>query len=375
MALLVDEELQSRIAALQELATSRALVEPDLALFCMKAEELIAQQFPGANILLVRQDGQQSLNTLVPPGAPLTVRADMESTRRVFITGRPGVSNLFRVGVRSRAVVAIDVPVVGADGKVVYALSLNPVLDRFADVIRREQLPATWLTGVLDRNGVAVARVPNGTLYVGQEAAPVALTHLLSEQEGVIESVSLEGVPILAVFSHGDRFGWAVAIGVPRVKLTGPALSRALRTLAAGGLLLGTGLVLAMYAARGIAGPIESLQRLAAANDGNAALDLAPTGLREVDEVARALRAAEEGRRRSRHAEAVLRDGIETIPEGSVIYDDDDRLVMCNDSYRRLYGDMSDNIVPGAGFADLWRARLTRGHYPVAKGARRSMDR
>jgi PAS domain S-box-containing protein len=368
MALLVDEELQSRIAALRELATSRALMEPDLATFRLKAEEVIAQQFPGANILLLRQDGQQIFNTLVPPGVPLPVRADMESTRRVFITGRPGVSNLFRGAVRSRAVVAIDVPVVGADGKVVYALSLNPVLDGFADVIRREQLPATWLIGVLDRNGVAVARVPNGALYVGQEAAPVARAHLLTDREGVIESISREGVPILAVFSHGDRFGWAVAIGVPRVELTGPALSRALRTLAVGGLLLGGGLVLARYVARGIAGPIEALRRQAAATDRDVRLDLTPTGLREVDEVARALSAAEEGRRRSRHAEAVLRDGIETIPEGFVIYDDDDRLVMCNDSYRRLYGGMSDIIVPGAGFADLWRARLTRGNYPIAKG-------
>jgi PAS domain S-box-containing protein len=367
MSLLVDEELQSRIAALQELATSRALVEPDLALFRLKAEEVIAQQFPGANILLVRQDGQQIFNTLVPPGAPLPVRADMASTSTVFITARPAVSNLYQAAVQPRAVVAIDVPVAGAGGKVVYALSLHPVLDGFADVIRREQLPATWLIGILDRNGVAVARIPNGALYVGQEAAPAALAHLLTEREGVIESVSREGVPILAVFSHGDRFGWSVAIGVPRVELTGPASSRALRTLAVGGLLLGSGLVFALYAARGIAGPIESLQRLAAANDGNAALDLAPTGLREVDDVARALRAAEEGRRRSRHAEAILRDGIETIPEGFVIYDDDDRLVMCNDSYRRLYGDTSDDFVPGAGFADLWRARLARGNYPVKK--------
>jgi PAS domain S-box-containing protein len=368
MALLVDEELQSRIEALQELATSRALLEPDLARFRLKTEEVIAQQFPGANILLLRQDGQQVINTLLPPGAPLPVRPNMESTRTVFATGHPAVSNLYQGAVGSSLVVAIDVPVVGANGKVVYALSLHPRLEVFADVIRRQELPPTWLTGVLDRNGVAIARVPNAALYVGQEAAPVALAHLLSERAGVNESVSREGVPILAVFSHGDRFGWAVAIGVPRAELTGPALSRALRTLAAGGLLLGSGLVLALYAARGIAGPIESLQRLAAATDGNTPLDFSPTGLREVDEVARALSTAEEGRRRSRRAEAVLSDGIETIPEGFVIYDDNDRLVMCNDSYRRLYGGISDNIIPGVGFAELWRARLTRGNYPAAKG-------
>jgi PAS domain S-box-containing protein len=368
MSLLVDEQLQSRISVLQSLALSRSLADEDLPTFRMRAEETIRQQFPGANIVLLRQNGQQVVNTLVLPGAPLPVRPNMESTRKVFATHRPAVSNVYVGAIGSRSVLAIDVPVEGNDGTVRYVLSLNPRLDVFSDVIRSQQLPATWLAGVFDRSGVFIARVPDGAQYIGKEATSGLLAHLRVEREGVIEATSLEGIPVLTVFSHADRFGWAVAIGVPRADLTGPALWGATRTLAAGGLLFGAGLVLAMYVARGIAGPVDALRRQAAATDRDVRLDLAPSGLLEVDEVARALSAAAEGRRRSRHAEAVLRDGIETIPEGFVIYDDNDRLVMCNDSYRRLYGDLSDKIVPGAGLADLWRARLKQGIYPMATG-------
>ena len=367
MSLLVDAELQSRISTLQALAVSRALKDGDLQTFRAKAAAVVARQFPGATILLVRQDGQQVVNTQVPAGVPLSVRRNMEATRTVFATGRPAVSNVYQGAVGRRPVVAIDVPVEGSDGKVVYVLSLDPRLEVFADVIHQQQLPATWLTAIFDRGGIAIARIPNGDRYVGQAASPDALAHLLSEREGIIEGISREGIPLLTVFSRSDRFGWIVAIGVPRADLTGPALLGAMRTLAVGGLLLGLGLVLALYAARGIAGPIESLRRQAAATDRDAPIDLAPTGLRDVDEVVRALSDAAEGRRRSSHAEAVLRDGIDTIPEGFVIYDDDNRLVMCNSSYRQMFTGISGHVVPGARFADIWRAGVARGTYPVAK--------
>jgi PAS domain S-box-containing protein len=368
MSLLVDAELQVRIAALQALAVSRAVESGDFQTFRERAAEVIAHQFPGANIVLLRQDGQQVMNTLLPPGEPLPVRQNMESTRTVFTTGRPAVSNLYPGAVGQRLVAAIDVPVEDRNGKVAYVLSMNPELDTFADVILRQRLPSTWLSGVYDGNGIIIVRVPHGAEYVGQAASATTVRHLITEREGIHDSTSLEGIPTLVVFSRTERFGWEVAIGVPRAELTGAAWMRAMRTLEAGSVLLALSLVLALYAARRIAGPIGSLRRLAAATDHDTPLHLAPTGLRDIDEVAQALTSADEGRRRSRDAEAVLRDGIDAIPEGFVIYDDDDRLVMCNESYRRLFSGIAEHLVPGARLADLWRAVLSRGSYPAAHG-------
>src|SRR6266851_4094604 len=368
ISLLIEDELQARIAALQTLTVSRRLQAGDLDGFRRQAETVVAQQFPGANILLLKEDGQQVMNTILPAGAPLPVRPNLESTRQVFATGRPAVSNLYQGAVGPRPVVAIDVPVKGPDGSVAYVLSLNPRLAVFADAIRRQDLPATWVVSVFDRHGVNIARVPNADRFVGHEASPSLFGPLQAAREGILETTSLEGIPLLTVFSHTEPFGWAVAIGVPRAELTGPALSTALRTLATGGGLFAVGLALALYAARRIAGPIESLCRLASATDRDSLLDSAPTGLREVDEVARALRAAEDGRRRSQQAEEVLRDGVETLPEGFSIYDGDDRLVMCNDSYRRLSAANPDAVVLGTRYEDFLRAGVARERYPEAKG-------
>src|SRR6266851_3920834 len=368
MSLVVEQELQARIAALQALTVSSPLQGGDLAGFRAQAETVVAQQFPGANIVLLKEDGQQVINTILPAGAPLPVRPNLESTRQVFTTGRPAVSNLYQGAVGPRPVVAIDVPVKAADGTVIYVLSLNPRLDAFAEAIRRQQTPDTWVISVFDRRGVIIARVPNADRFVGREASPSLLGPLRAEREGILETTSLEGIPLLTVFSHAEPFGWAVAIGVPRAELTGPPFVQALRTLAVGSALLAVGLALARYAARRIASPIESLRRLAAATDRDALLDPVPTGLREVDKVAHAFRVTEEERRRSRQAEVVLRDGIETIPEGFSIYDGEDRLVMCNDSYRRLSADNPDDVVLGTRYEDFLRAGVTRGRYPQAKG-------
>src|SRR6266851_2662917 len=77
MSLLVEQELQARIATLQTLTVSHALQAGDLDEFRAQAETVVAQQFPGANILLLKEDGQQVMNTILPPDAPLPVRPNM----------------------------------------------------------------------------------------------------------------------------------------------------------------------------------------------------------------------------------------------------------------------------------------------------------
>jgi PAS domain S-box-containing protein len=369
LSLLVEEELQLRIAALETLATSTALQEGDLDRFRPRAETVIAQLFPGSNILLLRPDGEGVMNTLVPPGAALPVRTHLESINQVLATGRPAVSNLFQGAATHRPVIAIDVPVKKSDGTIAYILSLNPRLEAFAEVVQRQHLPEGWVLSVFDRNGVNVARVPNGDRFLGHQASATLIGPLRAEHEGILETTSLEGIRLLTAFSHAQRFGWAVAIGVPREELTAPVVSGAIYTLAVGGVLLACGLVLAVYAARRIARPIESSRRLAAASHQETLPDLAPSAfdLRRI-EVAGVLYAAEIERRRSGYAEVILRDGIETIPEGFSIYDDQDRLVMCNDGYRRLSGDSDADVVPGMRYEDILRAGVAKGRYLAAKG-------
>jgi PAS domain S-box-containing protein len=56
---------------------------------------------------------------------------------------------------------------------------------------------------------------------------------------------------------------------------------------------------------------------------------------------------------------------ISSITDGFVLYDAEDRLVICNQRYRELFPLIADLMSPGARFADLIRTAVERGHYEL----------
>jgi signal transduction histidine kinase len=301
-ATMVESELRIRLAALEVLSISRALRELDLAAFRAEAEQVAVKHYPGSNILLLRAQGQILLNTRIPPGELLPVRPELETTREVLATGEPGVSNLYR-GIRQRFIVSIDVPVKREDGRIDYVLSFNPRLDDFVDVIRQQQLPAKWVVTISDRKGVIIARMPHSDEFIGQDIGPRSGELIAARVEGSFEGVSLDGVPTIGGVGRSAQFGWSVTVGVPRSEVIGPAVSGAIRTLLAGLGILAVSIALALIVARQITRPIAMLRQLVSRADPQMLLAAPPTGLREADELAHALRTAEQGRRRSLEAE------------------------------------------------------------------------
>ncbi len=59
-------------------------------------------------------------------------------------------------------------------------------------------------------------------------------------------------------------------------------------------------------------------------------------------------------------------NAIESIPDGFVIFDADDRLVICNERYKEIYAPSAPFIHPGANFSDILREGARRGQYPQA---------
>ncbi|MBL8287205.1 MAG: diguanylate cyclase [Rubrivivax sp.] len=53
---------------------------------------------------------------------------------------------------------------------------------------------------------------------------------------------------------------------------------------------------------------------------------------------------------------------------GIVLYDADDRLVLCNADFRRLYSALADELQPGRRFEDILRRAVARGVIPEAAG-------
>ncbi|HXR93037.1 MAG TPA: PAS domain S-box protein, partial [Steroidobacteraceae bacterium] len=77
---------------------------------------------------------------------------------------------------------------------------------------------------------------------------------------------------------------------------------------------------------------------------------------------------AEEAERAARQARERLEQAVEALPEGFVLYDADDRLVVCNSRLREVYAESADLCVPGMAFETIVREGAARGQYADAKG-------
>ena len=75
------------------------------------------------------------------------------------------------------------------------------------------------------------------------------------------------------------------------------------------------------------------------------------------------VRTLERRNRELREARTTLSDAIESIAEAFVVWDPDDRLVICNEPARAAYGKHADLLLPGQRFEDLLRQAAHRGVY------------
>lgn len=67
-------------------------------------------------------------------------------------------------------------------------------------------------------------------------------------------------------------------------------------------------------------------------------------------------------------ARTQLIDAIESLPDGFVLYDAEDRLAICNQKYKEIYADSADLLTPGARFEDIIRVGAERGQFADAVG-------
>lgn len=75
-----------------------------------------------------------------------------------------------------------------------------------------------------------------------------------------------------------------------------------------------------------------------------------------------------EAYRRAEDAESLLHDAVDSISEGFVVLDAQDRIVMVNEAYRSIHAEIADMIAPGASFESVMRAAGERGVYAEAEG-------
>ena len=287
MSQAIDRELISITAAAEVLSTSQRILSPDLRAFYQQARQVAAMGI-GDNVVLTDASGQQRLNTLLPLGAELPMHGNPAQLRAVFEKRQPTVSDLYLGGALRRPVVSVDVPVL-RDGQVVYALSVGALPERFHSVLVAQKLPPGWIGAVFDSSGALVARTQEEQRFVGHQGSPKLVQRMREQPEGAIETVTLEGIPVVSAYSRSPATSWTVALGIPRESLAARLWERIGGMAAATALVLAIGLAFAWVIGGRIASSIRALAAPASQIGLGRPVSIPPLGLREADEVARAL--------------------------------------------------------------------------------------
>jgi len=283
----VDQQLASGRTALYALATSPFLASGDLAAFHEQARQAL-RDLPGNNIVLTDASGQQLVNTLVPFGQALPRHANPAQARQVFETGKALVSDLYAGAVMRRSLIGVDVPV-RIGGEIVYDLTMGFFPSRLGEILTRQGLPPDWVGAIFDSRGTIIARTHDAERFVGEKGSPGLLQGIARSREGQVQTPTLEGIPVVAIFSHSAVSDWSVAIGIPRSELTGYLWHPLLLIVAGATLLLAAGMALARLIASRITRSITGLVAPATALGRGEKVDLPPIQVREAREVGRAL--------------------------------------------------------------------------------------
>jgi signal transduction histidine kinase len=287
LAQAVDQELASGRVALLVLARSAHLASGDLAAFHRQAQDAI-RDLPGDSVVLSDASGQQLVNTLRPFGDALPLRGNIAQLRRVFEAGQPVISDLFVGQVMRRPIITIDVPVRRGD-EVVFALALGIFPERLGEILARQKVPPEWVVSIFDSDGTHVARTRAAEQFVGQKGAPALVERMAQVAEGRVETRTLEGIPVVAVFSQSAVSHWSVAIGIPRGSLASALWTPISLIIAGAVVLLLVGIAMAQRVGSRIAGSIRGLIPPAVALGRGDPVVVPPLRLREAEEVGRAL--------------------------------------------------------------------------------------
>jgi two-component sensor histidine kinase len=250
--LVLDAEVQRMTGGLQVLALTGALRDGDFESFRGIATGFLDQYGKGGVVLVANRDGRQLFSSFTADTANLPMRSNRAMVEQVFATKSPRYSNLFVGSVKQRQIVTVEVPVL-RDGEVIYDISFSPPIEIFQAILDKQRPSEDWTISIFDGDNVNFARVPNPQETIGKRASPILDAAISRNPEATLQTVSLEGVPLITTFARSSLTGWTVAAGIAESSLVGPLWRNLAITSVIGGFLLLIGLAFAVRMATTIA--------------------------------------------------------------------------------------------------------------------------
>ena len=205
-------------------------------------------------------NGQQLINTLAQPGAPLPRRNPpaLEAQQRALATGSIVISDGLQSRVAQDWVANIEVPIF-KNGQPFRGLAVGIRGREFLPLLSAPDIPKNWLASIIDGDGRFIARVPKGATEVGQLASQG--WRAIKDRTGLFEYPSLEGDTLIHANARPSKSSWAVGVAVKKAELRTLAWNTVRWAVMLGAGLSAASLLLAGAIARQITRPINQLRQ------------------------------------------------------------------------------------------------------------------
>jgi hypothetical protein len=205
----VGREINAYFLLSAALSHSSPLQHGDLVGFAEQARDTLAEA-PGVKLIVSTTDGDPVLS--LPPAAsdsPL-LHDRTALVQRAIESGSAFLSDVNADPALPEPNASIETPVF-LDGKPVYEIAMLLSLRRFGDLMRRQNFPPNWLSGIVDRKGVFVARIPSEARGPGTLASAEFRDAARSLPESAVTHNSIDGQKIVSAYAPVEG-GWTVGV-------------------------------------------------------------------------------------------------------------------------------------------------------------------
>lgn len=190
------------------------------------------------------------------------------------------------------------------------------------------------------------------TLLINSEyGEPMQLA--LAGKSGSIIALDYSGVEVLAAYEPVKGLGVGIVAKMDISEVHAPIFFTGLISTVLAVLLI----VIGVYLIRRVSNPILNNLEQNLAQQEKLVRQRTAELEAELEERAHAEKEQE-------RAQSLLKDAIESISDGFVIYDEQDKLVICNEQYRELYPTVADIMVEGTTYEEILDQATELNQFP-----------
>jgi PAS domain S-box-containing protein len=280
----VEREINADFVLAAALSHSNLLQHGDLTGFAEQARDTLAET-TGVTLIVSTKDGDPVLSVPAASSDSPLLRGRAALVSQAIGSGSAFLSDVSADPDLHEAHASIETPVL-ADGKPVYEIAMILSLEQFRRLLQAQNLPATWLSGIVDRRGVFVARLPSEPGGPGTLASQEFRDAVRRLPDSTVTHTSVTGQKVVSAYAPSAG-GWTVGVAAGASELTGPGAFLLTSILAA--LAITGSLVLSYLNSRALARKVRQLESLTEKVFTGAPIVAEPTGIREFDSLGDAL--------------------------------------------------------------------------------------